>query len=305
MIRVLLLSAVFCAPVGAAEFDAPTTIDNGSRVLSASLRDALRRLDWEFASVESGRQLIALTESVPVVELRRRRGRPIRWVRGKIPSIQVDRDRAKRLSLLDFEMLFFRARWLALAKLPINLLDAEYAVRQAFFAYMLDKSKTRPKFEKALRKATVKARRNLVERRKSLEYAREHGERGAVLFPGIRPKKTLEQLAFDLYLFSEDPYLLYESLAQDSATPSDAVSLDAIEDFLLLHSARLGEIEFHAGGRVATVAERTYSGDLARAAIFVEDETTLAELRERVGPYRSVSGKALSVRINEWLRETR
>ncbi len=115
----------------------------------------------------------------------------------------------------------------------------------------------------------------------------------------------MARLAFDLYLYSEDPFLLYESISQDSLTPSDSVSLDSIEDFLLLHGARLSEVEFHAGGRTAVVSERIYDGDVARAAIFVEDETILAELRERVGTYRSVSGKELSKRVNAWLRETR
>ncbi len=298
---VLFLSAILIAPAGAADFDAPTSVDGGKRVLSDSLNDALRHVLWEFARVESGRRMMSLTQDVPIEELRKRRGLPIEWVRGKSPKIQVDRERAKRLSLLEFEMLFYRARWLALANLPIDTLDAEYAVRQEQLAYALDKAESDPEFEKKLRKATAKLRGVLEDRRKSLEFAREHGERGAVLFPGRRPKKAIELLAFDLYLYSEDPFLLYESLGNIS----DAVSMDAIEDFLLLHGARLGEVEFRADGRFAVVSERSYPGAVARGAIFVEDRTTLSELRERVGPYRSVSGKALSGRVNAWLRETR
>jgi len=252
--------------------------------------------------VESGRRLVALTESVPIVELRRRRGLPIRWVRGKNPKIEVDRERVRRLPLLEFEMMFFRARWLALANLPINTLDAEYAVRQEILSYALDKAAVNPKFEKLLRKASERERRVLRERREGLEFAREHGERGAVLFPGRRPKKALSRLAFDLYLYSEDPYLLYESLASDFRIPSDAVAMDAIEDFLKIHGSRLGEVVFRADGRVALIAGSAYNGDVARAAIFVEDGTTLAELREKVGTYGTVSGEALSKRVNEWLR---
>lgn len=309
----MTLSTLLCACLAASGFaaaassapdgpGAPVSVDRGSRVLSESLRDALRRIGWEFAKTESGRRLAALTESVAVEERRSPRGRAIRWERGETPSIVVDRDRAKRLSLLDFEIAMFRARWIALADMPIDLADTEWAARQAVLEYALDKAAADPDFEKELRRATASARRTLTVRKRDREYAREHGARAEVLFPGQRPKTTLDALAFDLYLASEDFQFLYESLR--AAEDSDAPELDAVAGCLEAYGARLGEAEFHAGGSVALIGGRRVPGPVARATIFVENESTLAELRERLGPFRGVGAEALLRRINQWLRDT-
>jgi len=304
ILTALLFTCLAASGVSAAsdEPGVPVSVDRGTRVLSRSLRDALRRVQWEFAKTESGRRLIALTESTPVEERRSPRGRPIRWVRGEPAVILVDRDRAKRLSLLDFEIAFFRARWLALANLPIDLADAEWAARQAVLEYALDKAAVDSAFSEELRKATGLARRTLAARSREREYAREQGESADALFPGRRPKSTLEALAFDLTLVSEDFQTLYESLKAEG--DPRVAELDAVDDFLTLHGSRLGEVEFKAGGRVALVAGRRYAGAVARAALFVEDETRLAELRERLGPYRGVGGETLLARVNQWLRDT-
>jgi hypothetical protein len=312
--RGLLLSALLASVTGAAFFgggaapaaaeeipEAPVSVDGGKRLLSKSLKDSLRRVHWEFAKTDAGRRLLALTDSVRIEERRVKRGLPVRWVRANPPYLLVDRDRARRLSLLDFEILFYRARWLALADFPIDLHDSEWAARQAVLEYALEKASVNPEFEKKFRKATSRVRSNLVGRKQNRDYAREKGARAEALFPGKRPRRTLEALAFDLYLFSEDPHYLYESLRAETG---DLPELDTIEDILTLHAARLGEVEFRAGGGVAVIQDRRYRGIDVKAAVFVEDRETLAELRERAGPYRGVGSAALAAAVNQWLRDT-
>ncbi|MFH1725228.1 MAG: hypothetical protein ABII00_11495 [Elusimicrobiota bacterium] len=302
-------AGVDAAPAGAAAADrlsdselaAPAAVRPGDAKLSKRMRDALSSIARELSATESGRRLLALTGETPVVERARQPGAAVRYCRDENLFV-VDPGRSAGLTRLDFEALFVRERWKAAARLPIDLIDAEMAARQAVLEYALQKAAVRPDFARRLRMATVRERERLEERRKMDDWAKRGGKGDPLLFPGPPPKGTLSRIAFDLYLFSEDPYVFYAAAVESPGPPPGAVTFSEVGDFLELHAPRLDRIQFRAGGRYALVEGRPYPGRVARAARVVRDREGLSRLTEGLGLFRTVAQRELSKEVNAWLR---
>ncbi|MFA5140823.1 MAG: hypothetical protein WC728_16475 [Elusimicrobiota bacterium] len=270
--------------------------DRGARPLSRSLRESLVHVTREMSATETGRRLLAVTSEMPVLELPRQPGAPVRFASSPEPSLVVDGARAGALTSLDFEVLFVRARVLAAARIPVDLADAELLAHQTVLEYALDKAAVDPAFLDSLRRATSQARERVESRRKL-------GVRAPELFPGPRPEGTLARVAFDLFVFSEDPYLFYEAVLASAEPSSERVSLSELEDFLALHGGRLDAVRFVATGRLALAGEGMYPGRVARAALAVRDAEGLSRLREGLGLFRTSGREALTKRVNRWIRE--
>jgi hypothetical protein len=260
------------------------------------LKESLAQVARAMSATETGRRLLAVTSEMPVRELARQPGAPVRFALSPEPGLIVDSERAQALTTLDFEALFVRARTLAAARIPVDLADAELLAHQTVLEYALDKAAVDPAFLASLRRATAKARERVESRRKLAERAPD-------LFPGPRPEGTLARIAFDLFVFSEDPYLFYEAVLGSAEPSSERVALSELEDFLALHGGRLDAVRFVARGRLALAGDGVYPGRVARAALAVRDAEGLSRLREGLGLFRSTGREALTRRINRWIRE--
>lgn len=295
--------AALCAPAGLAQ-EGPRSIRPEDRELSKPLRRSLRHLSRELRATEFGRRLLAVTADIPVVERGRQDGPAVRFVPGKRPVFVVDKDRAPDLSSLEFEVLFVRARSWAASRIELELVDMELAAHQAVLEYAVQKVRVSRAFEGRLRKATASSRERIESSRRVFEIARSRDENAAVLFPGRRPDRALERLAFDLYVFSEDPYLFYEAVKRSERFSPEAVELSEVEDFLSLHGDRLDRVSFAALGRVALVEGRPYPGRVGRAALKVRGGEGLSVLREGLGLFRTEAQRELKRKVNAWIRET-
>lgn len=282
--------------------DLPPALPPGAE-LSGPLKSALRLVRREARAVPLGRHLWALTADLPLMETERREGLPVAFLRGAVPALAVDKLRAPSLSAEDFELLFVRARWLAASGISIELADAEMAARQAVLEYVLQKARAKPSFAKALLASTRRAQAEMEARRKLYAQVDPLSPKARLLFPGPRPEGEVAGAGFDLYLFSEDPYLFYESCLDSPALSAEAVRLDEVEDFLSLRGGDLDRLSFPAGGRFALAEGRLYPGRVARAAQRVRDGEGLQRLREGLGLFRTAGRDALMKRVNQWVRE--
>jgi hypothetical protein len=271
--------------------------------LSQPLRKALRQVQREAYLVPLGRHLWAVTADVPVMETGRKQGLPVTLDPGERPVLVVDRERAGSLSLLDFETLFVRARWLAASGMTLELRDAEMAARQSVLDYLLQKAGARPSFAAELRESTRRAREEMEARRRLYAKVDPLSDGARLLFPGSRPERALAAAGFDLYEFSEDPYLFYETAVEAAGLSPEAVGLDELSDFLKLHGDGLSRLTFAAGGRLVLADGRMYPGRLGRAARRVKDQEGLQRLREGLGLFRTTGQEELLRRVNRWVRE--
>ncbi len=304
--RCSLLASVFpllCALCLAAEpVAAPSVRPNRDRI-SAGLRKTLRAVKREYWVTEFGRHLLSLTEHLPVRERGPHRGAMVRYVPGEPSVLVVDPRQAAGADTLDFEVGFILAREQALLRPPVPLVDAELAAQQAVLEYALQKAAARPEFSKALRAATRAGERLVRERKKRYDFIEDRENDGRLIFPGRRPEGALERLGFDLYLFSEDPYLFYAAVAESADLSVDAVTLTELEDFIERHGAHLDRGVFQALGRYALVERRVYPGRILRAARVVRDRDGLARIRERLGPFRGAGREKLLEGVNRWIRK--
>lgn len=295
----MALAALLLAAALSSRAQAPDSV-RPDPAPSAALKAALAETARELRKTESGRRLLALTESLRVVERPRRPGPPVRYEGGADPALVVDATRAPALSALEFELLSVRERWRASAALPAPVLDGEWASRQAVLEHGLEKADADPDFAAKLRAATSRARASLEARRKQADWARKNGGTGEAMFPGAAPAEALDRLAFDLYLFSEDFGLFYESSVRSGAAPEDAPTYDEASEFLERHEEGLGRLSRPAGGW-AELDGRWYRAGAARVARDLGREG-LRRLSERLGPYRSAGRDALLKKVNAWLR---
>ena len=295
--RHLLLASLCAAAVSAASAQAPDSVRPSPRP-SDRLRAALNETSRELRKSETGRRLLALTEGLPVVERPRRLGPALRFEPGPPGELVVDADRAPGLSALEFECLSLLERWRAAAAMPYELADNEMAARQALLEHMMEKVEVDPDFAQALRKETAAQREVLERRRSQRDWARKAGDDGSAVFPGPVPRGLLSQLARDLYLFSEDPYLFYREAA---GSAGGAPTFDEAADFLERHGARLGRLELRAEGSYAVIEGRMFpAGPAAAAAALGKDG--LRRAAERLGDFRGAPKEALLKKVNAWLR---
>ncbi|MEE8424632.1 MAG: hypothetical protein V3S11_02325 [Elusimicrobiota bacterium] len=273
--------------------------------LSKDLKKALLHIQREIGDTEFGRRLLAATGEIPVAERARRGGLPIEFVPGERPAFAVDRRRAKRLTEWGFEAYFIRARAEAASRITLPLVEAEMSYQQAVLQYALEKAAVRPDFAKSLRKKVRVARAELERRRELRRLAEQRGEDGDILFPGRRPADFLERLAFDLYVFSEDPYAFYGSVADTAGLPPEAVTLSEVEDFVERYGDRFDQIRIRGLGRYAIVEGRSYPARVARAAKRVRDRDGLRRLREGLALFQTVAQQELIRKVNGFLRESR
>lgn len=294
MLRVLLAGLA-----GAALAQGPDSVrpDPGP---GPALKAALKETARELSKTETGRRLLALTEGLRVVERPRRLGPVVRFVED---GLVVDADRAPSLSPLEFELLCVLERWKAAAALPAAVADGDMAARQAVLEHALEKSEVDPDFAQRLRAATAKARATLESRRGQREWARRNGERGAALFPGAAPDDALDRLAWDLYIFSEDPYLFYREAVRTGTAPAGAPTFDETAAFLDLHEAALGRLEWRGEEVYAVLDGKLYPAGPARAAVLLGRDG-LRRLDERLGAFRGAAREALLRKVNAWLRAT-
>lgn len=270
--------------------------------ISPELSQVLREIKRAYWATGLGRRLLALTETIPVAEEPPSRGELVEYRGGGTPSFAVDRLKAEKATKLEFEEAFFLARQAALHDCPVELLDARWAAAQAYLDYSLQKAEKDAEFAGRLRAATHAAQRLVESRKEKARFAGERATDGRTLFPGRRPKRDIDRLGFDLYLFSEDPYLFYETVSQDEVG-TESVTLTELSDFFARRGERLEAASFRAAGRSALLDGEVYPGRLARAALAVKDGEGLARLRERLGPFRTVGQSELARRVNRWIRE--
>lgn len=287
----LLLAAALALPAGAVEALRPAAPP------SQALKAALAETGRELRKSETGRRLLALTEGLPAVERPHMAGAPVRFEEG---ALLVDPERAPALSPLEWELLSVRERWRAAAALPFPVLDGEMASRQAVLEHALQKTAADPDFSAKLRQATSKSRASLEARRRQAEWAKKGGGSGDALFPGPAPADAMGALAYDLYLFSEDPGLFYASAVRTGAAPPDAPTYDEALEFFERHEAELGRLTWPAGGWAASEG-RLYRSGAARAAKALGRDG-LRRLAERLGPFRAAGREALLKEVNAWLR---
>ena len=299
---IFFFSLSFLPSVYCAEPIRPLGVRPESSEISQDLIKALRAIKRSFWATESGRHLLGLTEDIPVVEHGPSRGPMIVYEPGDPGRLVVDPFQAKKASELEFEIAFFIARQYALLKPPVALVDAALAARQALLGYVLEKARSRSEFAKNLRQATSRAESLALARKAQYAFAEDRGTDGRVLFPGHMPKKALDALGYQLYLFSEDPYLFYEVVAE-SMPDADAVSMTELEDFIEKHGERLDSGRLRALDRAALMEGRMYPGRLLKAAKSIGDREGLAMMRERLGPFDSVGRDELLKKINAWIRE--
>lgn len=294
----LLLLLAALSPAGAQAPDSVRPAPRPSEALKAALAETAR----ELRKTETGRRLLALTEGLAVVERPRQGGAALRYEGGPSPALVVDAERAPSLSALEFELLSVRERWRAAAALPAPVLDGEWASRQAVLEHALEKAAADPAFAAALRPATAKARAALEARRRQAEWARANGGRGDEMFPGTPPASELERLAFDLYLYSEDPGLFFASAVRSGRAPEDAPTFDEAAEFHARHADGLSRVVWHSGG-LAELEGRWYRAGAVRVAKDLGRDG-LRSLAERLGAHRGPGRDALLKRVNAWLRDT-
>jgi hypothetical protein len=279
----------------------PTTIRPESTRISNDLKKALREIKRSFWVTDSGRHLLSLTEDLPIVEQGASRGPMVIYEAGDPGRIIVDSAKAKTASALDFEVAFFTARQFAILKPPVALIDAEFAARQALLEYILEKAAVRPDFAKRLRRATQRGEDLARSRRKKFEFAENRATDGRVLFPGHLPRRSIDALGYQLYLFSEDPFLFYESVVGSRSNPA-AVSMTELEDFMDKHGAHMERGRLRAVERTALLDGRMYPGRVLQAARVIGDQEGLVRVRERLGPFSSLGQEHLLKKVNAWLR---
>lgn len=299
----MLLTA---APILHAEdssYVAETSLQPHKGKISEDLRKALNRVRREYWHTESGRRLLALTGDIPVMERGPFRGPFARYVGGESPAFWVDSTRAGDVTQLEFEVAFILIRQEALLDMPVPLIDAELAAHQAVLQYALEKAETQADFARRLRGATSAGRRLVRSRRKKRDFAEDRTTDGRTLFPGKRPKDVLDRLGFDIYLFSEDPYLFYAAVADSAWLSGDAVTLTELEDFIDQHGKHLDRGSYRALERTAIIERRVYPGRVLRAARIVRDRDGIARIRERLGLFGDIGQKELLQKVNRWLRE--
>lgn len=263
-----------------------------------ALRAALKETARELRKSETGRRLLALTEGLLVVERPHRVGPVILFERG---VLIVDAARAPLLSPLEFELLSVLERWKAAAALPAAVADGDMAARQAVLEHAFEKTAVDPDFAKRLGGATRKARLTLESRRKQREWARKNGERGDLFFPGAAPADALDRLAWDIYLFSEDPYLFYREAVRAGTAPPGAPTFDETAEFLDRHEAELGRLQWRGDEAYAVLDGRFYPAGPARAAALLGRDG-LRRLSERLGDFRGSARETLLKTVNAWLR---
>lgn len=275
--------------------------------ISEGLRKALRHLEAELSKTETGRRLLAETRDVPVVERRRRGlgedfsfGVPVRYS-DREGVLFVDADLAPLMTSLDFETYFVRERRRALIRAGIPIFEDEMAAHQEEAAYAVEKAAVDADFSKELRRTYGRAEELFRSRRSLEDAARGQGLRAAP--PWRPPKDPLARLAQEIYLFSEDPYMFYAGIEEGLEYSSETIRLDEAADFLELHGAGLGRLEWRARGRYCLAGGRLYPGAVARAALALKDREGLLVLRERLGPFMSVGREELRSKANRWIRE--
>ncbi|MDE2290673.1 MAG: hypothetical protein KGL53_01215 [Elusimicrobia bacterium] len=266
---------------------------------SPRLKAALAETARGLRESETGRRLLELTEDVPVLERPRQEGPALRYVGGERPAIVVDSDRAPALSALDFETLSVVARWKAAARLPAQVRDGEMAARQALLEHALGKVPNDPAFAARLRSATARERALLEDRRRQGEWAAAHGSTFGAFFPGEPPREALERLGFDLYLFSEDPYLFYRLAAAD--LPDSVPTYDEAVDFLDHHEDALARARTLGGGAYVLIDGRMFRSGPERVAKALGRDG-LRRLAERLGDFRGAPREELLRKVNAWLR---
>lgn len=292
-------AALLLAAALSARAQAPDSV-RPDPMASPALKSALAETARELRKTETGRRLLALTDSLRLVERPRRAGPALRYEGGENPALVVDSDRAPALSALEFELLSVRERWRAAADLPAPVLDGEWASRQAVLEHALEKADTDPAFAAALKAATTKVRASLESRRKQADWARKNGASGERMFPGAPPADEFGRLAYDLYLVSEDAGLFFASAVGSGTAPADAPTYDEAAEFLERHEEGLGRLSWPKGGW-AELDGRWYKPGPARVAKDLGRDG-MRRLAERLGPYRAAGRDALLKKVNAWLR---
>lgn len=305
MLKALLPLVLAAAPAQAQSGRAAPDGVRPMQGLSRDLEKALRHVQREIGATEFGRRLLASTGEIPVAERARRAGLPIEFVPGERPAFAVDRRRAKRLTEWEFEAYFIRARAEAASRITLPLVEAEMSYQQAILQYALEKAALRPRFAKRLRRGVRVARAELERRREHRRLAEKRGVDGDILFPGARPDNLFERLAFDLFVFSEDPYAFYGAVADTAELPPGAVTLSEVEDFIERYGDRLDQVRIRGLGRYAIVDGRAYPARVARAAKRVRDRDGLRRLREGLALFHTVAQRELIPQVNKFLRESR
>ncbi|TBR22645.1 hypothetical protein EPO15_07640 [bacterium] len=291
--------ALLLAAALAARAQAPDSV-RPDPAASPALKAALAETARELRKTETGRRLLALTDGLRLVERPYRPGPALRYVGGDAPALLVDSERAPTLSPLEFELSSVRERWRAAAALPAEVLDGEWAARQAVLEHALEKTDVDPAFAAELKTATTKARASLESRRKQADWARKNGGTGETMFPGAAPAGELDRLAYDLYLYSEDPGLFFASAVRSGTAVPEAPTYDEALEFLERHEEGLGRVSWPAGGW-AELDGRWYKAGPARVAKDLGRDG-LRRLAERLGPYRAAGRTALLKKVNAWLR---
>jgi hypothetical protein len=274
-------------------------------LLSKDLLAALSVVKRELEATPSGRQLYAFTHEVPIVERDAMAGPAVQYRGGEKPALLVDRHRAPKLSAFTFEALFVAARFKAAARLPLALFDTEFAAEQRVLRYALEKAAVRPEFRQSLRRAVRTIEKELGSRRDLRAWAKKGGGSGERIFPGRRPKPILARVAYDIYVFSEDPYAFYLAVRQSTRFAEETVGLTELSEFVERYAGTLARVQYRAGGAFAVVGDAVYPGRIARAAAQIKTRDGLDRLREGLGPFRSAGTEDLLPRVNKFIREAR
>lgn len=280
-----------------------STLLPSRKEISSPLRKAVIEVKRAYWKTEFGRHLLALTEEIPIREGVPGREALVEFKGGASPHFVVDARKAESATQLEFEVSFVLARMAALLEAPVPFVDAEEAAAQAVLRYAMEKAAVSPEFSKRLQKAVRAGERLAIARKQKRDFADRYSVDSAVLFPGRRPKNAYDRLGYDIYLFSEDPYLFYESVVSSSQLSMEAVTLTELEDIIGRHGDHLGRGVFRALGRYALIESRVYPGRVLRAARIVKDQDGLARIRERLGLFRSSDQAEVLKAINMWIQE--
>ncbi|MFA6092229.1 MAG: hypothetical protein WCU88_01590 [Elusimicrobiota bacterium] len=302
-ILLFLLTAALPGPAWSSEPPAMPEALRPEVQPSPRLQDALRQTAAELVKTETGRRLLAQTEELPVLERRGRDIPVVRYVAAPSPRLLVDAKAAAALTLFDFEAAFILERRRASAQCSAALFEDDFAAHQELLAYAMEKAEADGAFAKELRAAYRREEAIFLARDRIAESSRKLD--GEPLADRPVPKNALAAAALELYLFSEDPYLLYSTLEHSLRWSSETVHLTDLEDFLSNHAGRLQDMSWKAEGRVCLAQGRPYPGALCRAARVVADREGLSRVQEGIGPYDSILQDRLRVKVNRWIREGR